>query len=417
MERGIEAVLEQPGGVPSHDLEITQYARYMAALGYMWLGATADADCHLAKLGLEWRLSQQAFGTRGPADNSQPTVVPRQLGMKVFDRVLRSSTLAALRRGFAPTSRFWSEHGYDRPDCTFFSFVYRLDQPPRNVVEQAVQELRSVLSMAVPGFAQAGVVEWWAHKRPVTAMWSSGFHALHFDTDELTFASDSETPLRHPLFSSIVYLENVGGPTLVINKTPGGAGLGDDGVLVWPATNRCMCFPGNRLHGVLPDCSTAVPTNGANRTSLIIAWWGPETTGRRNNGGKGPLQRIEAQDLLATHHWFYALPLVADTSIARDSGTQPTQRPTPLEDASQHILHINPVWERTIQGDTASAATTGRRKTIESSLPQLRFFVESELEFEHIYQEASVAVYWERRLQGGSQGNEGKRDEDPTPSS
>ena len=33
--------------------------------------------------------------------------------------------------------------------------------------------------------------------------WSGKVHALHFDTDEKTFASDSKTPLKHPLFSSV----------------------------------------------------------------------------------------------------------------------------------------------------------------------------------------------------------------------
>jgi hypothetical protein len=142
----------------------------------------------------------------------------------------------------------------------------------------------------------------------------------------------------HPTCSSVLYLTSGGGPTLVLEQTPGmgeqqqgeqqqgeqqqgeqqqgqqeqgeqggqaaedGGGaqpLAERGWLVQPAANRLLLFPGNLLHGVLPGSGGGSSAVGAGagggpgagsggsvgspfgsqqqeRTTVIIAWWGAE---------------------------------------------------------------------------------------------------------------------------------------------
>lgn len=74
-----------------------------------------------------------------------------------------------------------------------------------------------------------------AHCRDVSLL-TAGHIA---DTDEATFEPESGQRLRHPRVSSVLYLSECGGPTLVTDKTPGSAGLGARGALVWPDPGRC----------------------------------------------------------------------------------------------------------------------------------------------------------------------------------
>eukprot|EP00040_Diaphanoeca_grandis_P021611 m.115334 g.115334 ORF g.115334 m.115334 type:complete len:452 (-) comp28414_c1_seq1:213-1568(-) len=245
------------------DLDIVEYARYMLAIAYLCMGRARFADPHIVKLGLLWRLSHKAFYHRdGSILNASDTLAHQKSRgilskVKVWDHALPQPLLQSLQRGFSPLSKFWTAHGYDKATCSFYSYMYQLKDEPKTSIELAIQHLRSVLSKTIPEIATATAVEWWAHKRDVSTMWSAGMHALHFDTDEQTFSDDVKAPpLRHPVYSSVLYLQDVGGPTLVSDKIPGTGGLGEQGCLVWPERNRYMCFPGNLLHGVLPDCSS-----------------------------------------------------------------------------------------------------------------------------------------------------------------
>ena len=48
--------------------------------------------------------------------------------------------------------------------------MYRLADPPRNAIEQAVRLLQSLLVRTVPGIADAGAVEW--HGNFVLVLWT-----------------------------------------------------------------------------------------------------------------------------------------------------------------------------------------------------------------------------------------------------
>ena len=52
--------------------------------------------------------------------------------------------------------------------------------------------------------------------------------------------------------SSVLYLGDSGGPTLVIDQSSACRGLGSTGWAVHPVSGRLAAFRGNLLHGVLP---------------------------------------------------------------------------------------------------------------------------------------------------------------------
>lgn len=143
------------------------------------------------------------------------------------------------------------------------------------------------------------------------------------------------------------------------------------------------------LHGVLPDCSTR--NVQSSRLSLIIAWWGPGTRGRRHSTNRGPLQQVNPEDYIDSgSHWFHEFPtiIVPDTP----SCTQPIM-------VNTDIHYISPIWEEIDCGD--GNVDGPMIKDQEQTLPQLRIFVSSSNEFEEIYQEAAIQVYWERKLSAG----------------
>ena len=178
--------------------------------------------------------------------------------------------------------------------------------------------------------------EWWVHSRPVGK--ASVGHQLHYDTDELSLARGGD--VFHPLLSSVVYLTGStqgGAPTLVLDQFPtmgskdnnhenpdgenkvkdkstaaigtdhemqeeNDAGDDDDdakfatrGWLAKPEDGAFLVFPGDRLHGVLPDAPATPATSSSsssssaksgssagsgsvfddcgNRLTLMVGWW------------------------------------------------------------------------------------------------------------------------------------------------
>ena len=52
-------------------------------------------------------------------------------------------------------------------------------------------------------------------------------------------------------YSTVLFLTECGGPTVVLGQTPSSAPA-QDAWLCWPRANQLLCFPGNFLHGVIP---------------------------------------------------------------------------------------------------------------------------------------------------------------------
>ena len=239
------------------DVQAVAYARYVLALAHCCLCDYARADIHLGALALRFRLARSVWealarrdaSTRAASVDVDDTAASQcaRTPVRVWAHALPDDMLSRLCTGLSPTSSFWAEHGYDEGDRGFFSFYYRLSDAPKNMVECCIQRLRESLRGTREVDCAVGV-EWWAHKRCTSESWLSGCHQLHYDTDEATFDSGSGVRLRHPLASSVLYLSDSGGPTLVTDKTPGSSGLGTCGTLVWPELNRYVRFAFTHLH-------------------------------------------------------------------------------------------------------------------------------------------------------------------------
>ena len=144
-----------------------------------------------------------------------------------------------------------------------------LGSEPESAIEAAVHELYRLDF----GGARTPVVgaEWWVQDHDV----AKGSIRFHYDKDE-AYASGWMT-MRFPEVSTVTYLTDSGGPTLVLNQTtPDGNEevpvLPARGALVHPRRNKHLVFRGNLQHGV--DAELAQPSElGARRTTLLINWW------------------------------------------------------------------------------------------------------------------------------------------------
>jgi hypothetical protein len=57
-------------------------------------------------------------------------------------------------------------------------------------------------------------------------------------------------------YSTVLYLSDCGGPTVVLGQTPSAA-LAQEAWMCWPLTNSLLCYPGDLLHGVIPGIYTS----------------------------------------------------------------------------------------------------------------------------------------------------------------
>jgi hypothetical protein len=131
---------------------------------------------------------------------------------------------------------------------------FDLSAKPRTLFEQVIAALRA----HVPGNAADAGAEWWMRSQPS----HTGFK-FHFDRDE-AIATNVVSPRR----SSILYLSETGGPTLMMDVKPTDETFPAQGLAVHPRPGRFMTFPGTLLHGVLPDGRSRWP-----RVAMFINWW------------------------------------------------------------------------------------------------------------------------------------------------
>ena len=118
--------------------------------------------------------------------------------------------------------------------------------------------------------------EFWTQRRAI----DSSLH-LHWDVDEELGRLQHE--LACPLASVILYLGDIGGPTLILDQAPdqaqpaqpqpGRAQSG--GWLLWPHPGQIAAFRGNLLHAVLGLPPQAPEqTNQGCRMTVIFNYWG-----------------------------------------------------------------------------------------------------------------------------------------------
>jgi len=136
---------------------------------------------------------------------------------------------------------------------TVLSF-YALDRAPRSFLEQSIVALHAV---ARPDPGCVGAEYWWRVQPAHT-----GFH-FHFDRDEAV-----KDRVVSPQLSSILYLSDAGGPTLIVDAVPGRITTPRHGVGVFPQRGRYATFPGSLFHGVWAGDACHWP-----RIVFFVNWW------------------------------------------------------------------------------------------------------------------------------------------------
>ena len=121
-------------------------------------------------------------------------------------------------------------------------------------MEQVIGRLHAVVR---PGPQCVGA-EYWMRAQPA----DTGF-PFHFDRDEAIRAWVSS-----PRLASILYLSNVGGPTLILDALPSDAAAPTRGIAILPRRGRYVMFPGTLLHGVQAGDPSRWP-----RVALFVNWW------------------------------------------------------------------------------------------------------------------------------------------------
>lgn len=107
-------------------------------------------------------------------------------------------------------------------------------------------------------------IEFWTQRRPLGA----SMH-LHWDCDQERARLRSK--LAMPFLSVVIYLDDAGGPTLVLEQRPAdGFDRVTQGALVWPHAGSLLSFDGQMLHGV---CGLEGGADGAFRETLLLNFW------------------------------------------------------------------------------------------------------------------------------------------------
>jgi hypothetical protein len=170
---------------------------------------------------------------------------------------------------------------------THDTFWYELSTPPKLVVEVAIQQMRAYL----PDMHAVIGAEWW-----LLSVDARKGLPWHFDVD-LERARQSKW--AHPLISSVLYLTEEGGPTVVAEQR-----ADDQGERVpehpsrcyvfTPKLNRFSAFSGDLWHGV-----AAASTNRSTvRRTLLVNWWrdAPARSSRRSKYRACNAPRYESPD-------------------------------------------------------------------------------------------------------------------------
>jgi hypothetical protein len=181
------------------------------------------------------------------------------------DEALPSALFRRLRRGVRALG---DEHLRQTYQKTFWFDFGR----PSSVVEVAIASLRPKF----PNVPLAGV-EWWLSRMTTDAVRVD----FHRDRDEKRSLRGGS--LRHPRFSSVLFLNRVRGGALAVTaqrpapKNPCSVPMPLEADLAAPRANRLVWFAGSLTHGVL-DATNQVPGSklrprGELRLSIVMNWW------------------------------------------------------------------------------------------------------------------------------------------------
>lgn len=152
------------------------------------------------------------------------------------------------------------------------TFWYDFSEPT-NLVEQVALTLRP----RIPDLRRIAGVEWWLSRMRTTDVQVD----FHQDRDEKLALAGG--PLRHPRFSSVLFLNRVRGGLLAVTEelpcedNPSLAPERHDFDLAAPRPNRFVVFRGDLTHGVL-DANNEIPHRrlpgpARMRLAVILNWW------------------------------------------------------------------------------------------------------------------------------------------------
>jgi hypothetical protein len=252
-EAACEALLERARAAAEDDEEARGDAAELLGRFLAERGRVHEVH-ELAELGYDRTFSRKALTNAlhaRPCDDAPA---------RLFDDALPSKALAALRRALRPAARYWRETDYGSPAVGFFSFTHRLDSLKDTALEGVLGAIWRAAVKALPEARNATYVEWWAHTRR-----RGDGHALHYDSVP---GLVDEAPPRHPLASTVTFLEaSVGGPTIIFDQTV--ANKRSTRAWVAPARpNRLLVFDGSLLHGVVPG-----GRGQGRRTTFMANFW------------------------------------------------------------------------------------------------------------------------------------------------
>ena len=127
-------------------------------------GREQEAESHLAAAGFEFRLSKNilsyAMFAGDSAEMNDQQSVPSVVAVR--DDVLPSSMFEHLQSTFRRDGPFWSEHSYNTEQSGYFSYLHKLDGPPRTNLEQIIHHLWRAAMAGFPAASEARFAEWCA---------------------------------------------------------------------------------------------------------------------------------------------------------------------------------------------------------------------------------------------------------------
>ena len=316
-------------------------SRFMAAMLLSRDGNHDIALQHLKSFPLTHRLHPNVWTGEGSQRKAKTTIAT--MAPVSFRNVLPPMLYQRMCNAFAPDAAFWKESDYDNQG--YYSFLADIGDKPKNLIDDVVTHHLLPLAKQVLGDRGDEICsyEWWAHSRQ-----ASLGHTLHFDTDEANLGSGQS--VHHPVLSSVLHLtgDETSGATIVLDQTPDYSDLAQ---VCWrsiPQPNTFMVFPGNLLHGVLPNVTTKQDCTSRGHWQLKP----PSHSPRRLTFMVGFKTRVVPDQRQGQNLYGPCAPLPPDTEewvkeIERgyQQDCESSQSPRVTGMHMEELPHVSPAWE------------------------------------------------------------------------
>eukprot|EP00051_Salpingoeca_urceolata_P028240 m.485804 g.485804 ORF g.485804 m.485804 type:complete len:560 (-) comp23991_c0_seq1:151-1830(-) len=246
------------------------------------------------------------FGTSEASKRAHDTAKQRNVPIVAFHQALPRALADVLHTGFHPDARYWKDTHYAEVDRKgFYSWWYDYkNSHPQNAIEQVFDYL---VKHYIPEEDRGRIIggEMWVHARK-PALGGLNGHPCHYDHDEHYIFQHGV--YRSPLWSSLLFIEAAGGPTIVTDISPSDQDAKHRKMtrtnrdarswLAFPENNTFIVFNGTKSHCVLPDAQRAADKN-KHRITLMFGFWADECSHASPQGPCAFLPRTAKQGLKA----------------------------------------------------------------------------------------------------------------------